>query len=31
MRVTVAHLNGDIVFDDVHFHYDDNKVCIKRN
>lgn len=23
--VAVAHLNGDIVFDDVDFHYDDNK------
>jgi len=23
--VAVTHLNGDIVFDDVHFNYDDNK------
>lgn len=27
--VAVAHLNGDIVFDDVHFHYDDNKVVLE--
>ena len=26
--VAVAHLNGDIIFDDVHFHYDDNKVVL---
>lgn len=27
--VEIAHLNGDIVFDDVHFHYDDNKVVLE--
>ena len=27
--VAVAHLNGDIVFDDVHFHYDDNKAVLE--
>ena len=27
--VAVAHLNGDIIFDDVHFHYDDNKVVLE--
>ena len=28
--VEIAHLNGDIVFDDVHFHYDDNKAVLER-
>jgi len=27
--VAVAHLNGDIIFDDVDFHYDDNKVVLE--
>ena len=27
--VAVAHLNGDIVFDDVDFHYDDNKAVLE--
>ena len=27
--VAVDHLNGDIVFDDVHFNYDDNKVVLE--
>ena len=26
--VAVKHLNGDIVFDDVHFNYDDNKAVL---
>ena len=27
--VAVAHLNGDIIFDDVDFHYDDNKSVLE--
>ncbi|HJF32888.1 MAG TPA: ABC transporter ATP-binding protein/permease [Sporosarcina psychrophila] len=27
--VAVTHLNGDIVFEDVHFHYDGNKAILK--
>ncbi|AMQ04880.1 MULTISPECIES: ABC transporter ATP-binding protein [Sporosarcina] len=27
--VAVAHLNGDIIFDDVDFHYDDNKAVLE--
>ncbi|KAA0948483.1 ABC transporter ATP-binding protein [Sporosarcina sp. ANT_H38] len=27
--VVVSHLNGDIVFDDVDFHYDDNKTVLE--
>ncbi len=26
--VAVAHLNGDVIFDNVHFHYDDNKAVL---
>ncbi|MEK5036814.1 ABC transporter ATP-binding protein [Sporosarcina sp. FSL K6-3457] len=26
--IAVPHLNGNIVFDDVHFHYDDNKAVL---
>lgn len=26
--ISVPHLNGDIVFDNVHFHYDDNKAVL---
>ncbi len=26
--IAVPHLNGDIVFDNVHFHYDDNKAVL---
>ena len=25
--IAVDHLNGDIVFDDVHFNYDSTKTC----
>jgi len=27
--VAVTHLNGDIIFDDVDFHYDDNKTVLE--
>ncbi|WP_203248193.1 ABC transporter ATP-binding protein [Sporosarcina beigongshangi] len=27
--IAVPHLNGNIVFDDVHFHYDGNKAVLK--
>jgi len=27
--VAVTHLNGDVVFDDVDFHYDDNKTVLE--